>query len=101
MDRFLVSPSWETHYPDLCQKRLPYVCSNHSPILLDCGGLLGGRHYFKFENVWLAADGFVEKGRNWWASYSFSGTPSFILAVKLKALKFDLKKWNNEFFRHT
>jgi len=27
-------------------------------------------------------------------SYEFSGLPSFILANKLKALKTDLKKWN-------
>ena len=30
----------------------------------------------------------------WWASYVFQGTPSFILAKKLAALKLDLKKWN-------
>jgi hypothetical protein len=31
-------------------------------------------------------------------SYSFQGSPSFILACKLKALKTDLKKWNEEVF---
>jgi hypothetical protein len=31
-------------------------------------------------------------------SYEFSGLPSFILANKLKALKTDLKKWNEEVF---
>ena len=29
-------------------------------------------------------------------SYTFQGTPSFILAQKLQALKEDLKKWNRE-----
>ena len=29
-------------------------------------------------------------------SYTFQGTPSFILAQKLRALKEDLKKWNKE-----
>ncbi|XP_040999973.1 uncharacterized protein LOC121246055 [Juglans microcarpa x Juglans regia] len=50
--------------------------------------------------MWLEVDGFVEKVRNWWASYSFNCTPSFIVAGKLKALKTDLKKWNDEVFRH-
>ncbi|KAG6717073.1 hypothetical protein I3842_04G079300 [Carya illinoinensis] len=36
----------------------------------------------------------------WWASYQFFGTPSFILAGKLKALKQDMKKWNLEVFGH-
>ena len=30
--------------------------------------------------------------KEWWASYLFHGTPSFILAKKLAALKLDLKK---------
>ncbi|KAF5457277.1 hypothetical protein F2P56_021390, partial [Juglans regia] len=60
-----------------------------------------GRRYFKFENMWLTSNGFVDMVRAWWISYQFSGTPSFILAAKLKALKQDLKKWNLEVFGHT
>ncbi|KAF5477381.1 hypothetical protein F2P56_004026 [Juglans regia] len=100
LDRFLVSSSWESHFPDLCQKRLPRVCSDHFPILLDCGGIHGGRHPFKFENMWLEVEGFVEKVRAWWEAYSFEGTPIFIVAGKLKALKANVKKWNEEVFRH-
>lgn len=51
----------------------------------------------KFENMWLQANGFVDKVRRW-SSYQFTGTPSFILARKLKALKFNLKEWNAEVF---
>ena len=36
--------------------------------------------------------------KQWWDGYSFAGSPSFILAQKLKALKADLKKWNREEF---
>jgi hypothetical protein len=31
-------------------------------------------------------------------SYSFQGSPSFVLAYKLRILKMDLKKWNEEIF---
>jgi len=48
--------------------------------------------------MWLKADGFVERVKQWWNSYSFEGTPSNILACKLKALKQDLKIWNEEVF---
>ena len=57
-----------------------------------------GRRPFKFENIWLSSDGFVDKVKGWWESYHFEGTPSFILARKLKALKLDLKQWNVEVF---
>ena len=34
----------------------------------------------------------------WWNGYCFSGSPSLILAHKLKTFKEDLKKWNKEEF---
>ena len=46
----------------------------------------------------LKEEGFVERVRLWWNGYCFSGSPSFILARKLKSLKEDLKKWNKEEF---
>jgi len=48
--------------------------------------------------MWLEVEGFVDRGRMRWSSYSLSGTPSFVLAGKRKALKTDLKKWNVEEF---
>jgi endonuclease/exonuclease/phosphatase family metal-dependent hydrolase len=39
LNRLLVSPDWETNCPRLFQKRVPRLCSDHFPILLDCGGI--------------------------------------------------------------
>ena len=50
--------------------------------------------------MWLKAEGFEAKVKAWWDSYQFYGTPSYILAHKLKALKLDLKKWNATEFGH-
>ncbi|KAG6637694.1 hypothetical protein CIPAW_11G196100 [Carya illinoinensis] len=98
IDRFLISPSWEIQYPDFCQKRLTRLCSDHFPILLDCGGIPEGKRPFKFENMWLKSEGFVELVRRWWNSYQMQGTPSKVLAGKLKALKRELKTWNEQVF---
>jgi septum formation inhibitor MinC len=35
-----------------------------------------------------------------WDSYNFLGSLSFILASKLKALKADLRRWNEEVFEN-
>ncbi len=48
--------------------------------------------------MWLKEAGFGDKVHSWWAGYEFMGTPSFVLACKLKALKEDLKKWNRDTF---
>ena len=77
---------------------LPRVISDHCPLLLEAIVVRCGRSAFKFENMWLQAEGFVDRVQQWWISYSFTGSPSFILTQKLKALKADLKKWNREVF---
>ena len=77
---------------------LPRVISDHCPLLLEACVVCRGRSAFKFENMWLQAEGFVDRVQQWWVGYNFTGSPSFILAQKLKALKADLKKWNREVF---
>jgi hypothetical protein len=95
---FLVFPEWDFSYPGLMQKKLLRVCSDHAPIFLNRGCLQTGKRSFKFENIWLKDEGFVEKVKIWWDSFHFFGSPSFVLAKKLRALKWEIKKWNLEEF---
>ena len=98
LDRFLFSPLLVDHFARFTQKRMPRVLSDHFPILLEGKCQRRGRIPFRFENMWLRVDNFVDKVKKWWASYLFQGTPSFILAKKLAVLKLDLKKWNETKF---
>ena len=75
---------------------LPRPVSDHCPILLDCGEIRTGKSPFKFDNMWLRVDSFMDKIKEWWQSYNFRGKPSFVLAKKLQALKYYLKRWNKE-----
>lgn len=90
LDHFLISFEWEAHFLDVCQKRLPRLCADHFPIMLDCGGIQKGRQYLSLR-MWLKPEGFVYRVRQWWPAYQFHSTPSFVLAAKLKVPKHDLK----------
>ena len=77
---------------------MPRLLSDHFSIILEGGSFQRGRRPFRFENMWLKDEGFVERVRSWWEFYNVLGAPSFVLANKLKLLKNDLKKWNVEVF---
>ena len=80
------------------QRRMSRLCSDHFPIVLEGGSFQRGSRPFRFENMWLKDEGFVDRVRSWWESYQLQGAPSFVLANKLKLLKNDLKRWNVEVF---
>lgn len=49
---------------------------------------------FKFENMWLRAEGFLESVEGWWDGYADSNTPDF------RPLKTDIRRWNREVFEN-
>ena len=98
LDRFRVSPSWLDHFSGVLQRRLPRPLSNHFPVLLEGGGLRRGPSPFRFENMWLKVEGFIDLIRSWWREIEVKGTASFKLAAKMKGIKQKLKAWNREVF---
>ena len=51
LDRFLFSPSVKEHFTMVSQWHLPRLCSNHFPIILECGPFSYSRSPFRFENM--------------------------------------------------
>lgn len=74
------------------QTNLPKLALDHNPILLTCGNWEWKKSYFKFETWWLEVDGFKDKVKEWWESFTVNGRPGFVLAEKLKLLKAKLKE---------
>ena len=98
IDRTLASVDWVDHLGNVSQRVLPHVVFDHCPFLVVASSVKKGRSAFKFENMWLKEEVFVERVRQWRNGYCFSGSQSFIFARKLIALKEEFKKWNKEEF---
>ena len=93
-----MSPSWLDQFSGVLQRRLPRPISDHFPLLLEGGGLRRGPSPFRFENMWLKVESFLDLIRNWWRGIEVRGTASYRLAAKMKEIKQKLKVWNREVF---
>ncbi|RVW76851.1 hypothetical protein CK203_043085 [Vitis vinifera] len=51
---------------------------------IEGGGLRRGPSPFRFENMWLKVEGFLDLIRNWWRGIEVRGTASYRLAAKMK-----------------
>ena len=64
LDKFLLSSDWEEHFLNIRQRRLQRLLSDHFPILVEGGNFQRDSRPFRFENMWLKADGFVDRVRS-------------------------------------
>ena len=51
IDRFFYTTEWEDHFPNIIQQRLPWLLSDHFPIILECGQIQWCKRPFRFENM--------------------------------------------------
>ena len=70
---------------------LPRVISDHCPLLLEANGVHQGLCAFKFENMRLKAEGFVDRVQNWWNGYCFVGSKLYF-GPKTKGFESSFKK---------
>ena len=92
LDRALVNPGWLESFPTASANFLPPGISDHSPIVVNV--LAHHRKKgmpFKFYNCWASLEHFPAVVQNVWLQPS-NGNFQFQLFLKLKSLKFDLKK---------
>ncbi|RVW12460.1 hypothetical protein CK203_093469 [Vitis vinifera] len=60
IDHFLITGNWEEHFTNTMLILLPRPMFDHSPILLEEGGVRRGMTPFRFESMWLKAEGFKD-----------------------------------------
>ena len=78
---------WEEHVSRTLQHLLPRLVFYLSLTFIDCGGERKGKTLFRFKNMWLKVEDFVDKIKKWWQEHNLGNGASFVLAKKLQALK--------------
>ena len=87
IDRALVSLDWEEHFENTSQWVLPRVILDHCSLLLEAGVVRRGRSAFKFENMWLQAEGFVDKSAAMVGWLQFYGLSKFYFGTNVEGFE--------------
>ena len=101
LDRFLVSPGWEAHFPRSVYNGKARIILDHIPICLDTLPPGWGPFPFKFYKSWLCKEGFEDFVNNLLSSFARGADAIPTLAAKLKMSKLAIKEWlSNRRFDH-
>ncbi|XP_042489021.1 uncharacterized protein LOC122069148 [Macadamia integrifolia] len=87
LDRTFVNEDWLKSFDDCIQQVLPHFASDHAPLLVRSGISLKPKNCpFRLNNFWLDHLDFLDLVNATW-NIEVLGSPTYILAQKLKALK--------------
>eukprot|EP00253_Pinus_taeda_P011111 PITA_11111 len=100
LDRFLISDNAVHLGGDIAAAVFPYSGSDHWPISLQWQRLGNAtKRPFRFEDFWLTHLTFKDFIRSTWNTFqSLEGSKMFQFQQKLKHLKSQIKRWNQETF---
>lgn len=97
IDRVLLEPEWMRKFKFKLWG-LPRGVFDHFPLILMEHERDWGPKPFRFLNAWSLHPKFLDVVKQSWEASNVSRWAGFIIATKLRYLKLELKKWNNEVF---
>lgn len=74
IDHFLITGNWEEHFTNTMLILLPRPMFDHSLILLEEGGVRRGMTPFRFESMWLKAEGFKDMVKGRWEGHPIASS---------------------------
>ncbi|CAI0554757.1 unnamed protein product [Linum tenue] len=98
IDRALINTSFEQMVSPDALTALDRVESDHNPIMLQWGIMERIKHPWRFENMWLQEDSFLQSLVGWW-NVPVNGTSHLVrFGQKSRQSKLLIKQWNREHF---
>ncbi|CAN1760061.1 hypothetical protein LINPERHAP1_LOCUS7380, partial [Linum perenne] len=87
IDRALVSPDWERRFSTCLLRVLVRTCSDHAPLVLDCGEERVIKRPWRFELMWFEFPHFRNVIKSLWEPLGSGSNGLFCLADKCKRVK--------------
>ncbi|XP_042059501.1 uncharacterized protein LOC121804012 [Salvia splendens] len=99
LDRILVNDAWPQVFEATRVTNLPRVSSDHGPVLARCRcpNRQPGGKAFRFQNMWIRHEGFLDTVRNTW-NQPTEAEGLLNLQIKLARTTKMIKLWNKEVF---
>lgn len=95
LDRVFMTTCWEAHHPAVSLMALPRIGSDHTPLVIQCGGTSApSARPFRFEKWWLSVEGFVELVKANWNLPCPNGSAMDTCQFKIRRLRKFLRGWN-------
>ena len=93
LDRFLISPTMLSWFPNMVQRGLSRGLSYHNAIALGESKMDWGPWPFRFLDGWLEDRSMIADALGGWKSCNAKGSKGFVLATKTRVDKYKLKNW--------
>ncbi|XP_059289464.1 uncharacterized protein LOC132042983 [Lycium ferocissimum] len=98
LDRAMVNDNWLSNMPYTSITHLPYVGSDHCPLLAEMKERNDDSiKYFKFLNCWTDNASFLETVKSCW-DREMTGNPMLVFHQKMKRLSKTLSSWSRREF---
>lgn len=92
LDRFLISTTWNGIFPNSKQTALANTSSDHCPILYEANTEIRKSAMFRFENMWLRSQDFIQHVKQIWEAQQPATTP-MQLHCKMQHLQKEIRTW--------
>ena len=101
LDWFFTSLNWATVYPATFVEPQGKPVSDHTPCVVSIQTKIPASKIFRFENYWVAHEGFLDMVKNSWSKPTFKKNSASNLNAKLKRLRYDIKHWSKNISKLT
>ncbi|XP_020270858.1 uncharacterized protein LOC109846046 [Asparagus officinalis] len=98
LDRVFFNSDWEDIFPFSKQQGLSSQLSDHAPISFDFGDTQCYVKKFRFENIWLRSEEFINNVPVWWRCAPSSGSAAKNIVGKLRFMRKCIKQWMHSNF---